>query len=283
MKVFLLSIIFSFLAFKCSACSCSPPNLILEFYASKYVFEGEIISKDYAKDSLTYTLTFHVTKHYKDGEKPTYIKFIKQSEGKYVGVFTSCDESYSIGEKLIVFARVTNGKLWFGTMCSNSSRYLPKNRFLDLLHIANQFKLGTHFYNYSFNSLFTESLKPLNNVDTILDKMSPDKFKKNDGCVIMFDVDSLGRTITLNVYDNNYLKPDTSGRKWSLYQVMNQAPQRNLTEFEKQILKYCRKIKRWPITYFKPTNEKINMRKYLTFYIDKNQNVKWSPMVLGIN
>jgi hypothetical protein len=282
MKLLLSILIFSFISIKSIACSCSPPNVILEFYASKYVFEGEIIAKDYAKDSLTYTLTFHVLKHYKDGDHPEYIKFIEKSEGKYVGIFTSCDESYLVGEKLMVFARVTNEKLWFGTMCSNSSRYFPK-RYLDLIQNANQFKLGSHIFNYDFNSLLSEALKPLINVDSIFHKKNLVNIPKNDGCVIMFDVDTLGKTIRLNVYDNNFLQLDSTGKNWGLFQVINQEPARNLTSFEKQILKSCKKIKKWPITYFKPTYEKVNNRKYLTFYIDKNQKLKWTPMVLGIN
>lgn len=61
--IFLVICIFSF--FKTNACDCETPKPIVEFISSEYVFEGKVISKVYAKDSLTFTVTFDITKHYK--------------------------------------------------------------------------------------------------------------------------------------------------------------------------------------------------------------------------
>jgi hypothetical protein len=61
--IFLVIFIFSF--FKMNACSCETPKPIIEFESSEFVFEGKVISKVYAKDSLTYTVTFDIKKHYK--------------------------------------------------------------------------------------------------------------------------------------------------------------------------------------------------------------------------
>ena len=59
----ILTILISALTF---ACTCDEINPIIEYYSSEYVFEGKIISKVYAKDSLTYRVSFDISKHYKN-------------------------------------------------------------------------------------------------------------------------------------------------------------------------------------------------------------------------
>lgn len=265
---------------KIKACDCSPPKEILEFYGAKYVFEGEIISKDYAKDSLTYTLTFRVDKHHKNGEQPKFMKFTKQSEGRYIGVVTSCDEDFNVGERWLVFAKTYQNRLVFGSNCSNSRIGLTKET-IDLLKRANEFKLGSHFYNYHITDLFSYEM-PSYNLDSALKKVNAKKFKPGQGVVIMLDIDTNSTILTRNIYDNSLVRRDKS-TKWGLYQVINEKPDRPLNDFEKRMLKFSKKIKSWPVTYFKPTNEKVNTRKYLTFRIDKKGNLVWSNMVMGIN
>lgn len=275
----ILALILTF-SLKIRACDCSTPKEVLEFYIAKYVFYGQIISKDYAKDSLTYTLTFRVDKHYKNGEQPKFIKFTRQSEGKYIKMFTSCDDHQNVGEKWIVFAKTYQNRLVFGSMCSNSKRGFTKET-IDILKIANEFKLGSHFFNYDFTNLFSYEM-PLYNLDSALKKVNTKRFKPDQGVVIMLDIDTNSNIIRKNIYDNSIVRQDKT-TKWGLYQVINEKPDRPLNDFEKRILKFSKKIKTWPVTYFKSTNEKVNTRKYLTFRIDKKGNLIWSNMVMGIN
>lgn len=280
MKFLLVLALILTTSLKIRACDCNPPKQILEFYGAKYVFEGEIISKDYAKDSLTYTLTFKVDKHYKNGEQPNLVKFTKQSEGRYIGVITSCDEDFDVGERWLVFAKTYQNRLVFGSMCSNSRRYVTKET-IDLLKTANEFKLGSHFYNYDFSNLFSYE-KPSYNLDSALKKVNTKKFKPNQEVIIMLDIDTNSNILKRNIYDNSFIRQDKS-TKWGLFQFLNEKPNRPTNDFEKRMLKFSKKIKNWPITYFKPTNEKVNTRKYLAFRIDKKGDLVWSNMAMGIN
>ena len=280
MKFFIAFVLILVASSKIKACDCNPPKEILEFYSAEYVFYGEIISKDYPKDSLTYTLTFRVDKHYKNGEQPKFLRFTHPSEGRYIGVFTSCDEHQNVGEKWLVFAKTYQNRLVFSSMCSNSRSYLTKE-MIELLKTANEFKLGSHFFNYDFSNLFTYE-KPSYNLDSALKKVNSKKFKPDQGVAIMLDIDTNSNILKRNIYDNPFTRIDKS-TKWGLYQVINEKPNRLLNDFEKRMLKFSKKIKNWPVTYFKPTNEKVNTRKYLTFRIDKKGNLVWSNMVMGIN
>ena len=64
MKKTIILMIFIFSFFKTNACNCETPKSIIEFESSEFVFEGKVISKIYAKDSLTYSITFKVSKYY---------------------------------------------------------------------------------------------------------------------------------------------------------------------------------------------------------------------------
>ena len=100
--IFLVVLIFSF--FKTNACSCDIPKPILEFESAEYVFEGKVISKIYAKDSLTYTVTFDITKHYKNSDYPKTLELKFKSEEKYTGEWTSCDWNVNKNENWLVYA-----------------------------------------------------------------------------------------------------------------------------------------------------------------------------------
>lgn len=82
----ILTILISALTF---ACSCDEMNPIIEYYSQEYVFAGKIISKFYAKDSLTYKVTFDILKHYKNGDFPKTLEFDVTAEGEYTGEWTS--------------------------------------------------------------------------------------------------------------------------------------------------------------------------------------------------
>lgn len=108
---------------KVNACDCQTPNSLLEFYEAEYVFEGTITSKIYAKDLQTYTVTFDISKHYKNGAKPETLNFILKSEEKYTNESSSCDWSVGVNEEWLVYAHLGNGELLhFDGICSNSRR-----------------------------------------------------------------------------------------------------------------------------------------------------------------
>ncbi|MEJ8757392.1 hypothetical protein WG947_10315 [Pontibacter sp. H259] len=106
------------------ACDCDPPSVALEFVHAKYVFWGTVVEKEYARDSLTYTVTFTIDRHFKKNkDKPKTLKFTEKSEGKITGHYTSCDYSVNKGEKWLVYANNYKDALVFDDICSNSNRY----------------------------------------------------------------------------------------------------------------------------------------------------------------
>jgi len=120
MKKRILTIVTILISTLTYACSCDSINPIIEFYASEYVFEGKIISKIYAKDSLTYKVTFDISKHYKKGDFPKTLEFDLTSEGEVTGLWTSCDWNAKNNQNWLVYVHKYNGNLSFSRICSNS-------------------------------------------------------------------------------------------------------------------------------------------------------------------
>ncbi|WP_407557720.1 hypothetical protein [Winogradskyella sp. 4-2091] len=161
----ILTILISAITF---ACGCGIPKPILEFESAEYVFEGKVISKIYANDSLTYTVTFKISKHYKKGDNPATIEFTFKSEGKYTGEWTSCDWSVNKEEFWLVYADLWKEKLTFGYFCSNSKpldRKTISEKEQNVLNNGNSFKLENYIYQSETEFNFT---KPISNIDSIL-------------------------------------------------------------------------------------------------------------------
>ena len=160
---------FSF--FKMNACSCDIPKPILEFQSAEYVFEGKVISKTYASDSLNYTVKFEIFKHYKKSDNPKFLEFTLKSEYEYTGIWTSCDWSVDNNEKWLVYAYYWKDKLTFGYNCSNSKRLTSRSTSKNeqqVLNNANEFEIDKYIFT-ELDGNFTNA-KPKIDLDSILKK-----------------------------------------------------------------------------------------------------------------
>ncbi|SIT93752.1 hypothetical protein [Pontibacter indicus] len=117
-----LLLIFIFLApFSAFSCDADPPPVALEFLKAKHVFFGQATSKVYAKDSLTYTVSFTVEQHFKEGGSlPETLAFTLPAEGEITGSYSSCDFGVLLGRKWLIYAYTYNGILTFSYYGSNS-------------------------------------------------------------------------------------------------------------------------------------------------------------------
>lgn len=186
MRKIVLSITFTLSVISAFACDCDTPKPALEFYASEYVFEGDVISKIYDSDSLFYTVTFAVLKHYKKGDRPKTLKFTFKAEAKYTGEYNSCDWSVNNGEKWLVYAQYWKDTLTFWFHCSNSKPlgerkiYPQEQRVLDN---GNAFNINHYIYNeYEVGFNYT---RPISNIDSIFKSAAIKDYKKN---IVWLDV-----------------------------------------------------------------------------------------------
>lgn len=91
----------------------------IEFHQSEYVFEGKAIKKVYATDSLTYTITFEISTHYKETDNPKFLEFKLISESDITRKYSSCDLNVEVKENWLVYAKNKDGELDFQYHCSN--------------------------------------------------------------------------------------------------------------------------------------------------------------------
>jgi len=278
MKRSIILVIFIFSFFKANACSCDIPKAIVEFQSSKYVFEGKVISKVYAKDSLTYTITFGILKHYKGSENPKTLKFTLKSEGKYTAEWTSCDWNVNKNENWLVYAYYWKNKLNFSYNCSNSK--LIKKRViseseLNILNKANGFEIDK----YTFTNLdgsFTNA-KPKINLDSILRNHRNKKYgkKHNDKRVdIVVDIDKNGNLISANLTSKEHMTVENNEIIDSIYNLnkpKNVEIRKAETNFEKDILKIVKNLKVWEKTFIERTKTSVRIRKFLQFYKKPNE------------
>lgn len=266
-----------------SACSCSPPNIFLEFYESKYVFYGEVISKTYPIDSLTYTFTIKVDKHFKKGEQPKNLSFTWRSEA-YLrnGEFTSCDYDVNVGNKLLVFAQERNGIINFGLSCGNShiglSEFATKQ-----LTFANQFNPSEYHFNYMFGSMFNET-KPISDIDSLIKSYKAKNYGNiKEGVVIMLDVDTSGNVTKRNIWVNSNYELNKPNPQIHIFDIINKEYQKPKNEFEKDALDIVKEIKKWEVMKFKTNGKPVNSRQYISFSIDKDHKIKWRQSYFFLN
>ena len=168
MKKIIATLLLTLSFAKAFACSCEVSKPALEFYSAEYVFEGKAVSKVYASDALTYTITFNILKHYKNGNQPKTLDFTIKSEGEYTGEWTSCDWNVELGENWLVYARFRNNKLTFEYYCSNSrplDKKIISEKEQSVLDNGNAFKLENYIYFVENNFNYTV---PITNVDSVL-------------------------------------------------------------------------------------------------------------------
>ncbi|WP_430409131.1 hypothetical protein [Kordia sp.] len=266
------SILFFFICSLSFACDCTAPNSALEFYNASYVFEGRTFSKIYARDFQTYIITFEITKHYKDGAKPTTLSFILDSEEEYTGKSSSCDWSVESNEEWLVYAHLGNDDLLhFDGICSNSRRidlspiHESDQKKLDL---GNTFKIENYIYQFEYG--FTYS-KPITDVNSIIATSKKGDYKNN------FTV------IKLYINKNGELQSVSSTKEFHvIYDSIFKLPiefvsKKNIpsNDFEKEAIEIAKKIKKWEIKYHKKTKLPVAQIRNIIFQYDKEKN-KWS-------
>ncbi|MFC2186256.1 hypothetical protein ACFCT7_02985 [Fulvivirgaceae bacterium LMO-SS25] len=178
------------------ACSCDMPLTTLEFYSSDIVFEGRVISKIYAEDSLTYTATLEIIKNYKNQSQLQTVTINRPAEGEITGTFTSCDWHIKLGETWLIYAELDGSRISFDYMCSNSmptssrkinqydQKILDNGKDLDL----QKFFIEDDFY---FNPV-----NPKLNFDSIVSAAKPKDYE-NELALIDLAIDEKGKLINL--------------------------------------------------------------------------------------
>ena len=266
------------------ACSCSTPNLYLEFYSSKYVFEGEIISKTYPKDSLTYTFTFKVNKHFKDGDNPENLSFTWPSETRYrkEGV-SSCDYDVNVGNKILVFAKQKEGKLNFGLNCTNSTLNGLTKKDIDRLIHANKFNILSYHFNYDIY-MFNDA-KPVTNIDSLIIPYKNKNYESiKEGVIIMFDVDTIGIVTKSNVWEpSSNIELNKIDSAIYVFDIVNKKYRETKNDFEIDALEISKSIKEWQVMRLKLTNNAVNSRQYIMFSFDENHKIKWKQFYFMVN
>jgi hypothetical protein len=268
MQKYLTPLILFFLIGKTFACSCDIPKPILEFESAEYVFEGKVISKIYANDSLTYTVTFEISKHYKNSGKPKIIEFTFKSEEKYTGEWTSCDWNVNKDENWLVYANYWNEKLTFRYYCSNSKpldrRTISKNE-QKVLDNGNTFKLENYIYQSEPDFNYT---KPISDIDSILKTGKIKDYERPFTWLKLF-IDRNGNLNSVSTQIGYQLKMDTI---YNLPTEFKIKLIKSLSEFEKDAIELVKKIQKWEIKRHNKTNVPVPYIQHLAIEFDKK---KW--------
>ena len=265
----ILTFIVFLIVSKSFACSCDTPKPAIEFYQSDYVFEGEVIEKVYSSDSLNYTLTFQIAKHYKKNDNPKFLKFQLPSEGEITGKFTSCDWNVEKGENWLVYAKNKNGKLHFQFYCSSSK---PLDRFkIDASEqkiLDNGQKLDLTQYRYNFIGA-----DAITDVDSILRDYQKRKFDPSEFAFIWLDVDNNGKIETANLAPRSQRSFEVIDTIFGLNNYANEfEPPRS--DFEKTAVEIARKIKEWEKYYYLDLGVPVKYRTFLRFSVDTDSIIK---------
>ncbi len=270
MKNTLLLLLFS-IPIKIYCCEPIEVKEILSFYSSKYVFEGKIISKIYAKDSLTYTITFDIYKHYKKSNIPKRIKMKFEAEGEYTGIFTSCDWSCNVGEKWLVFAHKNNSTLFYNM--GVNSRRIEKSPITkhekSLFEKANSFNIKNYIYMNNSNPF--NYCKNLTNINLILKQGKNKKYKK--GCTVLyFLINEKGKLKSVRVANSTKFVLDPT---FNLIIKMKNEKKIPVSTFEKDAIKLMSRVKKWEIKKHPKTGIAVSYITHLWVYYDNSTN-KWS-------
>lgn len=264
----ILTILISALTF---ACSCVEINPIIEYYSSEYVFEGKIISKVYAKDSLTYKVIFDISKHYKNGDFPKTLEFEVTAEGEYTGQWTSCDWSAKKDQNWLVYAYKYKGTLNFNGICSNSkvTDYRPIGlREQRMLDNGNSFKIKDYIFEYESGFSYCENIT---DIKPILDK-GKIKDYKTQTTLLNVSIDSNGNLKSVTRQRELIRKKDSIFNLTTEIEETNRKP---ITEFEKDAIELISQVKKWEIKKHEQTGINVPYIRHIWIYYDLKTN-KWS-------
>lgn len=264
----ILTILISALTF---ACSCDEINPIIEYYSSEYVFEGKIISKVYAKDSLTYKVTFNISKHYKNGDFPKTLEFTVTAEGEYTGQWTSCDWNAKKNQNWLVYAHNYKGKLNFSGICSNSkvTDYGPVSlREQKMLDNGNSFKIENYIYEYESGFNYC---KNITDIKSIL-KKGKIKDYENQTTLLNVSIDSNGNLKSVTRQKELIRKKDSI---FNLTTEIGDANKKPITEFEKDAIELVIQIKKWEIKKHEQTEINVPYVRHIWIYYNLKTN-NWS-------
>ncbi len=267
-----LTIIFLlFISFKSFACSCAEVKPILEFYSSKYVFEGEIKSKIYSKDSLTYKVVFDISKHYKKGDSPKNLEFELTSEGKYTGQYTSCDWQANLNEKWLVYAYYYKEKIHYSGICSNSKSINYRtigSKEQKMLDHGNSFEIDNYIFE---NESEFNYCKNITDINSIL-KYGKRKKYKNPIAFLSVFIDSYGNLKSVS------RDRELNRIKDSIFDITTGIEYRNSrpkTEFEKDAIELINQVKKWEVKKHRETNFSVPYIRHVWVSYDLKTN-KWN-------
>jgi|TARA_B110000090_G_scaffold190181_1_gene221726 hypothetical protein len=268
--VFLVIFIFSF--FKTIACSCETPIPIIEFDSSEFVFEGKAISKVYAKDSLTYKITFKISKHYKKGNNPKKLEFELENHDKSQ-IQSSCDWTVNKSENWLVYAYYWNDKLTFNYYCSNSKRLNTSSISLKerkMLENGNLFRIENYIFenDIGFTYIFNMTVSDIN---SILNRGETKKHKSNS------------TRLTVHIKSNGNLssvirEKELIKKKDSIFDFITEITDKNKTpisEFEKDAMKLVNKVEKWEIKKHDATKKNVSYIRNVEIFYNGKTN-KWS-------
>jgi len=274
MKNFRIIVIFLLLStLKTFACSCDTPKPILEFYSSKYVFRGKIISKKFSKDSTTYTIKFKVFESYKKGNIPKEISFTHHYQKKN-GPWNSCYTEEYLNQEWLVFVNEKGGKLYFSQICSNSR--LLDSQGIDaytqkLLNNANDFKLEDYIYNdYDSERSEFNYTKPITNLDSIFKNGKIKDYEKTYTVLALY-IDERGKLISSHTgLDMNHSEPNfVYDPIFGLLKSITVQSKRPLYEFEIDAMALFGKVD-WEIKRHRKTKIPVKYIRYVHAEFDKD-------------
>ena len=264
----ILTLLVSALAF---ACSCDEIHPMIEFYSSEYVFEGKIISKVYSKDSLTYKVTFDISKHYKKGDAPKTLEFTVTSEGEITGIFDSCDWSAEKNQNWLVYARNLGGTLSFSGVCSNSKKiteYAPISlREQKILDHANSFKIENYIFE---NESGFNYCKNITDINTILESGKIKNYE-NQITLLNVSIDTDGKLKSVIRRKELIVKKDSI---FDLITEIGDSNKKPITEFEKDAIELVTQVKIWEIKKHQLTGIKVPYIRHIWIFYDLDTN-KW--------
>lgn len=272
-KLFTLLIGFFCFTTEVFACSCDVPRPAVEFAYSDYVFEGVVSSKKYASDSLTYTITFDILKHYKTGNAPARLNFTLRSEGEFTREWTSCDWNVEKAEKWLVYAYQYKGKLTFGYFCSNS-KFLGNESIgkTEQRILNNGNKLDLDQYTFSTTDGIYSQARPKANMDSILTLHQKNNYQ-DDRIDILVDIDRKGNLVAANLWPKKFIDRPANQVTDSIFNL-NKPPNIQVrepeTRAEKDLLKMVRNLKKWDRTFLPFSKKPIAYRMYLQFYPEQD-------------
>ncbi|ALI98658.1 hypothetical protein [Rufibacter tibetensis] len=268
----LLTLIFLLLHFQTFACDCEPPPVALDFLRSKYVFFGSITEKNIAEDSLTYTVTFRIDKHYKkNGSDPKFLDFTLPLKSQ----FSTCGSNANKDGKWLVYAYERGAEISFYTYCSNSKRYRALENIdeqeLSLLEQGNEIDINEIIFERALiKSAYEEfeGAEPKTQASSLLMQVKPKYYKglaktHLERAIIYINKDG---EITNIVIPDKSLKYESEMKYDFIH--LKYKPADTLTKLQKGIVKVLKQGEPWkPARY---NGKTVNSRVFVRITFDIN-------------